>query len=133
MLRQVLLQRYAKVRPTTFGLVGRQRIAVIRASGTIVGGESSVPGDNIQAAEVQPKTPGQTTRSCYTLLQNQLLKNVVELWVETAILTSCEQASIELRSGEGRGSRQSRAGCRLEGRSSPAALLSKRSTCRQEG
>ncbi|KAK9813790.1 hypothetical protein WJX73_010027 [Symbiochloris irregularis] len=51
-LKKVLLKRYSKVRPSTFGLVGKDRIAVIRASGTIVGGESSVPGDNIQAAEV---------------------------------------------------------------------------------
>lgn len=49
--KQVKLDRYAKVRPTTFGLVGRKRIAVIRASGTIVGGESRT-GGNISSEEV---------------------------------------------------------------------------------
>lgn len=35
---QVGLKEYASVSPTAFGIVGRKRIAVIRAAGAIVGG-----------------------------------------------------------------------------------------------
>lgn len=35
---QVGLKKYASVSPTAFGIVGRKRLAVIRATGPIVGG-----------------------------------------------------------------------------------------------
>ncbi len=35
---QVGLKKYSSVSPTAFGMVGRKRIAVIRAAGAIVGG-----------------------------------------------------------------------------------------------
>ena len=35
---QVGLKKYASVSPTAFGIVGRKRLAVIRAAGPIVGG-----------------------------------------------------------------------------------------------
>ena len=37
-LKKVTLRRYASVSPSAFGLAGRQTIAVVRASGVIVGG-----------------------------------------------------------------------------------------------
>lgn len=40
-LEQVNLKRYASVSPRAFGIVGRKRIAVIRAAGAIVGGGGS--------------------------------------------------------------------------------------------
>lgn len=40
---QVGLKKYASVSPTAFGLVGKKRLAVIRAAGAIVGGSGGSP------------------------------------------------------------------------------------------
>ena len=40
---QAGLKKYASVSPTAFGLVGKKRLAVIRAAGAIVGGSGGSP------------------------------------------------------------------------------------------
>ena len=40
---QVGLKKYSSVSPTAFGLVGKKRLAVIRAAGAIVGGSGGSP------------------------------------------------------------------------------------------
>ncbi|BDA50409.1 Protease 4 [Coccomyxa sp. Obi] len=51
-LKTVGLKKYASVSPTAFGIVGRKRLAVIRAAGPIVGGTGGPASGNITAGDL---------------------------------------------------------------------------------
>ncbi|EIE22855.1 protease IV with duplicated peptidase family U7 domain-containing protein [Coccomyxa subellipsoidea C-169] len=51
-LKAVGLKKYSSVSPTAFGMVGRKRIAVIRAAGAIVGGSGGRTSGNITSEDL---------------------------------------------------------------------------------
>ncbi|KAK9917362.1 hypothetical protein WJX75_003547 [Coccomyxa subellipsoidea] len=51
-LKTVGLKKYSSVSPTAFGIVGRKRIAVIRAAGAIVGGSGGRASGNVTAEDL---------------------------------------------------------------------------------